>query len=99
MTAKGYIAIRGSQRDPLHGANRSRACDRAELVQLTVVLRPRPLGRNVKPLDELIAGGECVTRSELRTRYGADPKDVKRVEEFARANRLNVSDVNLSART
>jgi kumamolisin len=66
---------------------------------VTVVLRPRPLGKNVKPLDELVTSGERVTRDEYEARYGADPEDVKRVEEFARANRLTVAGVNLSGRT
>src|ERR1035437_8750051 len=99
MAAKGYVAIRGSQREPLPSATRSRACDPTESVQVTVVLRPRPLGGNVRRLDALVASGERVTREEYEARYGADPEDVKRVEEFARAHRLTVSDVNLSART
>ena len=99
MTAKGYIAIRGSQREPLPGATKSRPCDPTESVQVTVVLRPRPLGRNVKPLGEFVASGERLTRAEYEARYGADPEDVKRVEEFARAHGLTVSDLNLSART
>jgi kumamolisin len=99
MTAKGYVAIRGSQREPLPGATRERACDPTEAVHLTMVLRPRPLGRNVKPLDELVASGERVTREEYEARYGADREDVKRVKEFARTHHLAVSDVNLNART
>jgi kumamolisin len=99
MAAKGYVAIRGSQREPLPSATRSRACDPTESVQVTVVLRPRPLGGNVRRLDALVSSGERVTREEYEARYGADPEDVKRVEEFARAHRLTVSDVHLSART
>jgi kumamolisin len=81
------------------GATKSGPCDPAESVQLTVVLRPRPLGKNVKPLDTLVASGERLTRSEYEVRYGADPEDVKQVEAFARASGLTVSSVNLSART
>ena len=99
MAANGYVAIPGSQREPLPGAIKTRSCDPTESVQVTVVLRPRPLGKNVKPLSELIASGGRVTRSEYEARYGADPKEVKLVEEFARAHGLTVSDVNLSART
>ena len=99
MAANGYVAIPGSEREPLPGATKTRPCDPTESVQVTVVLRPRPLGKNVKPLDALVASGERVTRSEYEARYGADPEDVKQVEEFARAHGLTVSDVNLSART
>jgi len=99
MAAKGYVAIPGSEREPLPGATKTRPCDPTESVQVTVVLRPRPLGKNVKPLSVLIASGERVTRSEYEARYGADPEEVKKVEEFARAHGLTVSDVSLSART
>ena len=99
MTSKGYVAIPGSEREPMPGATKSGPCDPAESMQLTVVLRPRPLGKNVKPLDALVAGGERLTRNEYEVRYGADPEDVKQVEAFARAGGLTVSGVNLSART
>ena len=48
---------------------------------------------------QLIASGERLTRSEYEARYGADPKDVKQVQAFARAHGLKVSSVNRSART
>ena len=92
MAANGYVAIPGSEREPLPGATKTRPCDPTESVQVTVVLRPRPLGKNVKPLSELIASGERVTRSEYEARYGADPEEVKQVEEFARAHGLTVSE-------
>ena len=62
---------------------------------MTVVLRPRPLGEERKtPEMQLIASGERVTRSEYEARYGADPEELKQVEEFARAHGLTVSDVS-----
>ena len=91
MAANGYVAIPGSEREPMPGATKSGPCDPTESVQVTVVLRPRPLGEDVKPLDELVASGERLTRSEYEARYGADPEDVKRVEEFAHAHGLTVS--------
>jgi kumamolisin len=99
MPSNRYVPIPGSQREPLPGATKSGPCDPTQLVQLTVVLRPRPLGHNVKPLDQAIAAGERLTRGEYEARYGADTKDVKRVEAFARENQLKVSNVNLTART
>ncbi|MGO8790493.1 MAG: protease pro-enzyme activation domain-containing protein [Terriglobia bacterium] len=81
------------------GATKSGPCDPTESVQVTVVLRPRPLGEHVKPLSALVASGERVTRSEYEARYGADPEDVKKVEEFAHAHSLTPSSVDLSAKT
>jgi kumamolisin len=99
VAENGYVAIPGSEREPIPGSTRLGSCDPTESVQVTVVLRPRPLGRNVKPLGELIASGERLTRSEYEARYGADREDVRRVEAFAHAHSLAVSSVNLSART
>jgi kumamolisin len=96
MAANEYVALPGSERQPLPGATRTRPCDPEETVQATVVLRAR---HHVKPLEELIASGERLTRSEYEARYGADPKDVEQVEEFARTHGLKVSAVNLGART
>jgi kumamolisin len=68
-------------------------------VQATAVLRPRRSGKKLKPLDELVASGERLTRTQYEARYGADPKDVKQVQAFARAHGLKVSGVNRGART
>jgi len=97
--ASEYVPIPGSEREPLPGATKSAPCDPNESVEVTVVLRPRPLPKNVEPLDKLVASGKRVTRSEYESCYGADPKDVKQVEAFARASGLKVSGVNPSART
>jgi kumamolisin len=99
MASHEYVAVPGSEREPMTGATRSGSCDPTESVQVTVVLRPRPLGKNVKALNALVAGGERLTRSEYEARYGADPEDVKQVEAFARASGLTVISVNRGART
>ena len=99
MAANGYVAIPGSEREPMPGATKSGPCDPTAAVQVTLVLRPRPLGENVQPLDQLVASGKRLTRGEYEARYGADPADVKRVEEFAHTHSLKPSSVNLSART
>jgi kumamolisin len=99
MAANGYVAIAGSEREPIPGSTKLGPCDPSESVQVTVVLRPRPLGRNVKPLGELVASGERLTRTDYEARYGANPEDVRRVEAFAHGHSLAVSSVNLSART
>ena len=46
-----------------------------------------------------MASGKRLTRDEYESRYGADPADVKQVEEFADAHSLKPSSVDLSART
>src|SRR5579875_1983568 len=70
-----------------------------ESIAVTVVLRHRPSSRSHESLAELAARGQRLTLDELTTRYGADPEDVRKVEEFARAHGLKAANVNLSART
>ncbi len=99
MASEEYVALPGSQREPMPGATRKRPCDPEESVQVTVVIRQRRLSQHEKPLEELIAGGERLTRSEYEAHYGADPKDVAEVEAFAQAHHLKVAGVDLAART
>ena len=99
MASKKYVPIPGSEREPMPGATKSGPCDSHESVQVTVVLRPRPLGKKVEPLGEVIATGERLTRSQYEARYGADPKDVERVRAFALAHGLKVIGVNRGARS
>ena len=40
MAANGYVAIPGSEREPMPGATKSGPCDPTAAVELTVVLRP-----------------------------------------------------------
>jgi kumamolisin len=99
MSFDQYVAIPGSERKPMEGASVTGPCDPQEPVRVTIVLRSRKPARKQETLEQLVARGGRLTRSQLATRYGADPKDVKQVEKFARANGLTVSNVNLGART
>jgi len=99
MAANEYVAVPGSEREPMRGATKSGECDPNEQLHLTVVVRPRPLGKRVKPLNELVASGERLTRTQYAERYGADPKDLEQLEAFARAHGLEVSSANVASRT
>jgi kumamolisin len=99
MAASDYVAVPGSERAPMSGATKSGECDPNEEVNVTVVVRPRPLSKNVKPLNESIASGERLTRTQYARRYGADAEDLEKVEAFARAHGLKVSSANEASRT
>jgi kumamolisin len=94
-----YVAISGTERQPLSGATESGACDANEVMNVTVVLRRRPSKKRMPSLPELIQRGERVTRKQFAARYGADPEDIKQVEAFAQASGLTVDNVNSGART
>ncbi len=99
MPTNEYAAVPGSAREPMPGASQSGSCSPNEEVRVTVVIRPRPLGKDVKPLAEVVASGERLTRPEYEERYGADPNDVEEVRKFAHTHNITVSEVNLAART
>jgi kumamolisin len=97
MAFDKYVPLAGSDRKPMRGAKKSGVLNAKESMRVTVVLRERLSGG--KQLADLVAGGARVSRDQYAAHYGADPKDVKAVEAFARANKLKVSEVNLSSRT
>lgn len=99
MAFERYAAIPGSERKPMPDATVAGPCDPKEAVRVTVVLKRRDLKSGQETIEEAIARDERLTRGEFTARYGADPEDVKRVEEFARAHGLTVSNVNPGAQT
>ena len=94
-----YVTLPGSSRSPLPGATQSGPVDGNAIMQATLILRPRSLGRNLPSLDKLIASGQHITREEYATRCGADPADVRKVAAFASVNGLAIAQTNLAART
>src|SRR5579875_2084367 len=99
MASNQYVAIPGTERKLMPNSTPAGPCDPNESIAVTVVLRYRPSSRSHESLAELAARGQRLTLDELTTRYGADPEDVRKVEEFARAHGLKASNVNLGART
>src|SRR5271165_3892593 len=94
-----HVKLPGSEREPLPGATKSGSADPNEVMQVTLMLRPRAAGRKQPSLDKLVASGQRISREQLAASYGADPKDIQMVGQFATAYGLAVAQVNLSART
>ena len=88
--AEERAAIRGSERRPIPDAVAIGSPDPNGLIEVTLVLRRR---RKMPP------PGRTITREEFARRYGADPADVERVEQFAGENDLTVIEVNLGRRS
>lgn len=98
MAFDKYVKLPGSDRRPMPRAKQAGTLDSNEIMQVSLVVRPRPSGKQPS-LEKLIASGERLTRDEYATRYGADPADVRKVEDFAAAYGLAVGEVNLATRT
>ena len=99
MAFDKYVKLSGSERKPMRGAKKGGVLSPRESMQVTVVLRERASRGKQPAAAELVASGRRISRDQYAARYGADPKDVKAVQAFARTNKLKVSEVNLASRT
>ncbi len=84
MTEQNKIALPGSDRAAMPGATMVGPADPNQQVEISIVLKQR---RELK-LDDL--QGRILSHDEFASAYGAEPKQLERVREFARANGLTV---------
>jgi kumamolisin len=82
--------LSGSAKVPAGNARHVGDVDPEKMMSISVVLRPKA---------KLKLGGAAMSRQEFAARFGADPADVAKVEEYAAAHHLSVHEVNLAART
>src|SRR5260221_9699985 len=95
--------LAGSERQALPGARAVGAVAADERIEVTVRLRPKT------PLRSLDTGGvdndthpgqrKYMTRDENAAAYGADPRDIDKVGEFAKAHGLVVVETNAARRS
>ena len=86
MAEQGKIALPGSERQPLADARIVGPTSASQVFQVSVVLKQR---RALK-LDDL--QGQILSHDEFAAAYGAEPKQIERVRDFARENNLKVID-------
>jgi len=86
MTEQNKIALLGTERAALPGANLVGPANPEELVEVSIVLKQR---RALK-LDDL--QGRILSQDEFAAAYGAEPQQLERVRAFARAHNLEVID-------
>src|SRR5689334_22573836 len=88
--AQERAAVRGSARQGIPNASPVGFPNPYERVDVSIYLRRRS--------DDLPKPGRTVTREEFESRYGADPADVARVEQFAAEFDLTVVEIDLARR-
>lgn len=93
MTDTGFVTLPGSDRTALADVRDAGAVDPADRIVVTVQLR-----RRAELPDALVAGPESITSDELAARYGADPADLRLVEEVLTRHGLTVIDRHPGAR-
>lgn len=97
------VTLPGSNRAPVKGATDAGAPAGSERVQVSVLLRPKKSYGALRSSPELTAvqprKRTYLSREEFANLYGADPKDVKKLEAFAHQYGLTVTQVDLARRT
>src|SRR5271170_5175585 len=88
MADSNKIALPGSERAPVSGANLAGPTDPNQLVEISVVIKQR---RELK-LDHL--QGKILSHDEFASTYGADPEHIQRVRDFAEAHSLEVVELH-----
>lgn len=87
-----YVALPESMRQTVPNAQLMGTIDPNERIQVSLYLRPKA------PPAPPAGGAAMMTREEYAAKFGADPADVAKVEAFAQANGLQVTQRDLTRR-
>jgi kumamolisin len=102
-TPRKYVRLPGSERKPGANARLLGPADKNESFKVTIVLRRRPDGPPVPDFDHYRVTPPAQRRrlpaEEFARKYGADPADIERVEEFVRSHGLAVVETHAARRT
>jgi kumamolisin len=100
---KNRVALPGSERSARSGSRVVGAPDPNELIEISILLRPRTPLESLASTKELGAGTpqerHYLSREQFAATYGADPKDVAQIEAFAHEHNLTVVQTDLARRT
>jgi len=91
--SKARIALKGSEKKPLKGAQIVGAARRDERIEVTVLVRRRqgiPDRVLAAATRADVRARKHLSREELREKFGADPADLAEVEAFAENHGLDV---------
>ncbi len=99
----GYHRLDKSERHAVPGARRLGPANPSEILTVSIRVRRRP---DAPPLPDPAAIAATplgqrhyLSREEFAANYGADPKDLAQVEDFARSNGLKVVESSILRRT
>lgn len=97
------VAVQGSERPPLPGANIVSRVNPDERIQVTALIRRPQSAKELTSMIEDISARkpqerEYLSRDEFAANQGAAPEDLEKVEEFAHEYGLDVVEVNAAQR-
>ena len=88
-----HITLCGSYREHPCGSVQAGRIDDSEPLQLTLILRRRSVAPETGAMERHLS------HEELAEFHGADPADIRAVEEFATEHQFSVVDVNAGSRS
>jgi kumamolisin len=102
-TSPEYTPVHGSERKIVPGAEVIGPSDPAEVISVSIRLRPRTDGGELAALADAIGvqmpgARTYLSREEFAAKYGADPADMETVAEFAREHHLSVTRADQAQR-
>lgn len=100
---KKRVPLAGSERSARSGSRVVGAPDPNQVIEISVLLRPRTPIESLTSTKELGAAApqerNYISREQFTATYGADPKDVALIETFAHDHNLTVVSADLARRT
>jgi hypothetical protein len=100
---KDYVKLPGSERHPSKGSKLIGPADESEMFKITVVLRRRTDGKPIPDFDYYSKNPpgkrRVVSPEEFAENYGADPREMKNIVQFAEKAGLKVLETNAGRRT
>src|SRR5262245_32014845 len=103
-SSRAYVALPGSERQLVPGAQPVGPSDPLEVIEVTIRLRSRaPSGQLDAQVSALGAMPPAertyLTSEQFAATYGADPNEMEQVAQFARENQLTIVREDLAQRT
>jgi kumamolisin len=103
QTPEGYQRLENSERHAAPGARRVGPANPTETLTVSILVRRRPDAPPLPDPASLAATPpgqrHYPSREEFAAQYGADPKDLEQVAEFARRHDLKVVETSIPRRT
>ncbi|HFU7058100.1 TPA: protease pro-enzyme activation domain-containing protein [Bacillus cereus] len=101
---KNLVRVPGSERNVPSNAKKVAPADPSEKMLVTIVIRRPSNTEKLNLIVEKATTGPLserghLSREEFASNHGANPNDLKKVEEFAKEQGLEVKDINIAAGT
>jgi kumamolisin len=101
MSSAHWIPVPNTKRLPLARAREVGSVDGSEPIDVTVYVRRNPSARlpSERMLFALPSARQKLTKEDIAAAFSADPQDISKVEEFAKAAGLQVRESSISKRS